>query len=117
MNQNEKAINATKVVAFGGIYEKYLSDNALKTVNKLTYDVNQAYIQGTPHAEAAIIAMEEAKQHFEEKNKKKENISVRTRKLGDHAAGVAGFINASILIYFILIFGVLIALSLIIFLF
>ncbi len=111
MNQNNRAEKATKIIAYTKVFREYTSANVISIADKLERDAEQAYVMGSSGAEAAIITIQEVARRHEEKEIGRRNQNTRVRT----PDGISGFINASILIYFILIFGVLIALSLIIF--
>lgn len=112
MNQNNS--NIVNIAVFGNQYYNYLSLSAQKTVNQITQFANQAYILNGS-TESVILAIQEAQ--MKRDSKKQAMVDAYERKLvrEENERVRAGYINGTILVYFILVFGVLIALGLIIF--
>ena len=115
MSQMSRKEEATIIVGYGNVYQKYMDSKTLETVETLTNMAQQAYIAGAPESESNIIKIQEIQEKYYKKQQEKADLNVRKLRIENGTERLAGYINASILIYFILIFGVLIALSLIIF--
>lgn len=120
MGNYENMENQSKLLVLvgdGNQYLPYLNSSVQYAVGKYTELAQRAYVSGKGNetAAAAIMAIQDAYAKKEAKEMKKindENLRL-TRQLQSERR--AGYINGTIVVYFVLLFGVLIALGLIIF--
>lgn len=111
-NDNEKII---KFLSLGTFYSDYLHPAVQNLARTLTDQANKAYIiQRNKFAEKAVYAIQDAIIKREERIASYKKAAQRTLALKEGELRRAGYINGTILVYFILIFGVLVALGLII---
>ncbi len=114
--KNKQNSNLVDIAVFGNEYYNYLGLSAQKTVNQITEFAKQAYVlKGSPYAEDIVMAIQDAQ--MKRDSKKQAIVDAYERKLvrEEKERIHAGYINGTILVYFVLVFGVLIALGLIIF--
>ncbi len=111
-NNNEKIL---KFLGNGTSYYHYLNPATQDAVDRLTDQANKAYVlEQNEFAKQAVFTIQDAISKREERIASYEKAAQRTLALKEGEQRRAGYINGTILVYFILIFGVLVALGLII---
>lgn len=104
--------NDLKHIAVDGTrYSDYLRETAWNVANKIKNDAYIAAELGDKNAKEIVDAVEQVKRNQEESVKSEEQAYQRVLKQEESRAG---YINAAILLFATLVFGVLIAYALII---
>lgn len=112
--KNNQNANLADIAVYGNLYYNYLNLAVQETVNKIIQFANQAYVFNRSTGEI-VDAIQEAQMKRDAKKKALNDAYERKLVREENERVRAGYINGTILVYFVLIFGVLIALGLIIF--
>lgn len=111
MNRNSK-----KTMAVDGVYyENYLTPEARDNVQEIISEAQMRSIQGDVESQEILSEVQTIANQREEQVVAEEKSYQRTLQKKEQEEKRAGFINASIILYFVLLFGVLIASALIFF--
>lgn len=94
-------------------YQEYLLENATFIANKIKDDAYIAASMGEQNAKSIVHAVEQVKIAQEQKHQKEELAYQRVLKQEEHSQFRAGYINAAILLFSTVFFGILLACALI----
>jgi len=97
----------------GFYYENYLSPEARDNVNDVINEAQLRAMQGDIESQAILKDVQDVMDMREKQVLKEEQNFQRTLKNQEREEKRAGYINASIILYFVLLFGVLLASALI----
>ncbi len=111
MDQNRRKLLAVD----GKKYESYLNDDTLRIVNDLCYHAQMAAIEGSEEGRDITNAVQNVMEEKEQQVVLEEREYQRSLAREKQAEKRAGYINASILLYVVVFFGIFIACALILF--